>query len=353
MVAQQIGGGELSTPLEVVRRMLALQAQDFPGVKWSVGIRQTGATEVAVETACDAGEIVRSWPLRGTLHLVAGEDLGWLLALTAPRATASAAGRRASLGITEDDVEKAREIARSALSGRRVLTRDALLAIIDAAGVSTLGQRGYHLLWYLAQTGTLVLGATAGRKQTFALLDEWVSQPRPLGGDEALGELAVRYFGSHGPATAADLARWSGVTVGEVRRGIGICGATLTTLELDGVTYHLAPETLDGAAPTARVHLLPGFDEYLLGYGDRTAALAREHSEAIVPGGNGMFKPTIVVDGEVVGTWKRTLRAREIVIETAPFARLPSPVHEGLAKAVEAYGAFTGRPARLAKAVVS
>ena len=101
MVAQQIGGGELSRPLEVVRRMLALQAQDFPGVKWSVGIRQTGATEVAVETACDAGEIVRSWPLRGTLHLVAGEDLGWLLALTAPRATASAAGRRASLGIAE------------------------------------------------------------------------------------------------------------------------------------------------------------------------------------------------------------------------------------------------------------
>ena len=101
MVAQHIGGEELSRPLEVVRRMLALQAQDFPGVKWSVGIRQTGATEVAVETACDAGEIVRSWPLRGTLHLVAGEDLAWLLALTAPRATASAAGRRASLGIAE------------------------------------------------------------------------------------------------------------------------------------------------------------------------------------------------------------------------------------------------------------
>jgi hypothetical protein len=352
MVAQQIGGGELSRPLEVVRRMLALQAQDFPGVKWSVGIRQTGATEVAVETACDAGEIVRSWPLRGTLHLVAGEDLRWLLALTAPRATASAAGRRASLGITEDDVEKAREIARSALSGRRVLTRDALLATFDAAGVSTLGQRGYHLLWYLAQTGTLVLGATVGRKQTFALLDEWVPQPRRLDGDEALGELALRYFRSHGPATAADLARWSGVTVGEVRRGIGICGTKLTTLELDGVTYHLAPETLEVAPPTARVHLLPSFDEYLLGYGDRTAALAREHSEAIVPGGNGMFKPTIVVDGEVVGTWKRTLRSREIVIEAAPFARLPSTVREGLAKAVQAYGWFTGRPARLARAAV-
>jgi hypothetical protein len=353
MVAQQIGRGEASSPLEVVRRMLAMQAQDFPGVKWSVGIRGAGTTEAAVEAACDAGEIVRSWPLRGTLHLVAAEDLGWLLALTAPRATASAAGRRASLGISESDVKKAREIARSALSGRRVLTRDALLATFDAAGVSTLGQRGYHLLWYLAQTGTLVLGATAGRKQTFALLDEWILHPRQLDGDEALGELALRYFRSHGPATAADLARWSGLTVGDVRRGIGICGATLTTIGLDGVTYHLGPETLDGAPPTSRVHLLPGFDEYLLGYGDRTAALAPEHSDAIVPGGNGMFKPTIVVDGEVVGTWKRTLLAREIVIETAPFARFPSAIDEGLANAVKAYGAFTGHPARLAGAEVT
>ena len=355
IAAQHIGSGELSRPLDVVRRMLAMQAQDLPGVLWSVGLRQAGATEGMVHAAFDAGEIVRSWPLRGTLHLVAAEDLGWLLALTAPRATASAAGRRASLGITAADVEQAREIAQSAMVGRRVLTRDALLAAFDAAGVSTLGQRGYHLLWYLAQTGTLVLGATDGRKQTFALLDEWVPQPRRLDGDEALGELALRYFRSHGPATAADLARWSGLTVGDARRGIAICGPQLTTLELDGVTYQLAPETLAVAvdAPTARVHLLPGFDEYLLGYGDRTAALAREHSDAIVPGGNGMFKPTIVADGEVVGTWRSTLRAREIVIDAAPFARLPSTVHEGLAIAAQAYGAFIGRPARLAGAEVS
>jgi hypothetical protein len=328
--------------------MLALQAQDFPGAKWSVGLRQAGATEAAVEAACDAGEIVRSWPLRGTLHLVAGEDLGWLLALTAPRATASAAGRRASLGITEADVERAREAAQAALTGRRVLTREALLAAFDAAGVSTVGQRGYHLLWYLAQMGTLVLGAMNGRNQTFALLDEWVPRPRRLDGDEALGELALRYFHGHGPATVADLARWSGLTVGDARRGIAICGRRLTTLDLDGVTYVLAPETLARPAPSSRAHLLPGFDEYLLGYGDRSAALAPEHSDAIAPGGNGMFKPTIVVDGEVVGTWKRTARAREVVIDVAPFANVPDIARYDLQKAVQAYGAFVGRPARLA-----
>jgi hypothetical protein len=347
-VAQHLGRAELTSPTEVVRRLLALQGQDFPGAKWSIGLRQARATEAVVEAACDAGEIVRSWPLRGTLHLVAGEDLGWLLALTAPRAMRATAGRRASLGITEADVEKARETAQAALTGRRVLMRDALIAAFEAAGVSTVGQRGYHVLWYLAQTGTLVLGATNGRNQTFALLDEWVPQPRRLDGDEALAELALRYFHGHGPATAADLARWSGLTVGDVRRGIAICGRRLTTLDLDGVTYILAPDTLARPAPSSRVHLLPGFDEYLLGYGDRSAALAPEHSDAIAPGGNGMFKPTIVVDGEVVGTWKRTARAREIVIEVAPFAHVPDTVRDDLQKAVLAYGAFVGRPARLA-----
>ena len=349
LVAQHVGGRGLSTPVEVVRWMLALQAQDFPGVKWSIGLRKPGATEAAVEAACDAGEIVRSWPLRGTLHLVAAEDLGWLLALTAPRAMASAAGRRASLGITEQDVETARDAAASALTGRRTLTRDALLATFDGAGVSTRGQRGYHLLWYLAQTGTLVLGATDGRQQTFALLEDWVPRPRRLDREEALGELALRYFRSHGPAVAADLARWSGLTLGDARRGIAACGAALTTLEIDGVSYRLAPETVDLAPPAARVHLLPGFDEYLLGYADRTAALAPEHSQAIVPGGNGMFKPTIVVDGEVVGTWGRTIRARETIVEATPFAGLPRAVHAELAQAAETYGAFIGRPVRLAR----
>ncbi len=350
LAAQRLGANEASTAVEAVRWMLGLQAQDFPGVKWSVGLRQAGATEAAVEAACDAGEIVRSWPLRGTLHLVAADDLGWMLELTAPRALASAAARRAALGITYADVDRARAIAVDALTGRRTMTREALLATFDAGGVSTEGQRGYHLLWYLAQTGTLVLGASDGRGQTFALLEDWVSRPRRLDRDEALGELALRYYRSHGPATVGDLVRWSGLTVRDTRRGLAIAGSQLASLEIDGVTYHLAPETLEIAPPRARVHLLPGFDEYMLGYADRTAALAPEHADAIVPGGNGMFKPTIVADGRVVGTWRRTMSARGIVIEPIPFGRLSAGVLEGLGEAARSYGAFKGRPVRVATA---
>jgi hypothetical protein len=350
LAAQRIGAGEFATPAEAVRWMLAMQGQDYAGVRWSVGLRQVDATEARVAAALDDGEIVRSWPMRGTLHLVAAEDLGWMLRLTAPRMAVSAAHRRAQLGITEVEMERARVAAIEALTGRRVMTRDGLLATIGGAGISTDGQRGYHLLWNLAQTGTLVLGPTDGRQQTFALLDEWVQDPRRLERDEALGELALRYFRSHGPATDRDLARWSGLTLGDVRRGLEICGHRLTTLELGGSTYQLAPETLGlAAAPApARVHLLPGFDEYLLGYGDRTAALTLEHSEAIVPGGNGVFKPTIVVDGEVVGTWARRVKSGEIVIEPALFDRRSKLDLDGLEEATRAYGAFIGGPARIA-----
>ena len=227
------------------------------------------------------------------------------------------------------------------------LTREAILASIAAGGVRTEGQRGYHLLWYLAQSGTLVLGATQGGQQTFALLDEWVRAPRRLEHDEALGELAFRYFRSHGPATARDLSRWSGLTMADVQRGLAVSGDLLTELELDGVRYHLAPETLAHSPATARVHLLPGFDEYLLGYKDRSAALSAAHSARVVPGGNGVFKPTVVADGEVVGTWGRKVTAREVVIEPQLWGPMARPLREGLVEAADAFGAFLGRPARL------
>jgi len=325
-----------------------MQAQDWPGAKWSVGLRSPGSTETTVEAACDAGEIVRSWPMRGTLHLVPAEDLGWLLELGAPRAVRSAASRRAALGIAEADVKRARETAVASLTGGRRLSRGALAAAIAADGVSTAGQRGYHLLWYLSQTGTLVLGPTDGGQQSFVLLDEWVPAPRRLERDEALGEIAVRYFRSHGPATIGDLARWSGLTVADVRRGLSVAGDRLATVEIDGVAYHLAPETLATTTVGADVHLLPGFDEYLLGYRDRSAALAPEHADAIVPGANGMFRPTIVADGMVVGTWRRRVRARSVAIEPTTFTPLSSRHRDGLADAAQAYGAYLGRRATIA-----
>jgi hypothetical protein len=340
LAAQRLAGPRCATPVEAVRLLTAAQAQDYPGALMSVALRTTGGSRAAVEQALDAGEVLRSWPLRGTLHLVAAEDLHWLLDLLGPRALTGLAGRREALGLTEPEAERARELAVAALSGGRRLRREALLAVLTDGGVPTTGQRGYHLLWFLAQTGTLCLGPTDGGQQVFVLLDEWVRSPRRLDRDEALAELARRYFRGHGPATVHDLARWAGITVRDARVGLAAAEPDLTRVEVEGVVHHLAPETPDLlAACRDEAHglfLLPGFDEFVLGYGDRSAILDPEFAARIVPGGNGMFRPTVVHDGRIVGTWRASGKGPDRTVAAEPFSALPDDVAAAIPKAAAA-----------------
>ena len=325
---------------DTVRHMLAMQAQDFAGAKWSVGLRTPGSTDDAVEAALASGEIVRSWPMRGTLHFTAAEDLGWMLDLTAIRMVQSAAGRHRQLALSQRDFDHAKDLATENLSGGRVLSRSALLAVFDDAGLSTEGQRGAHLIGNLAQTGTIVFGPVDGKTQTFVLLDEWVREPRRLEGDAALGEFALRYFTGHGPATVRDFAWWSSLTLTQARVGLAVARRKLEELVVDDVPYYLAPDRQPAPSGLAT---LPGFDEYLLGYQDRSAPLHADHSELIVPGKNGLFLPTIVVDGEVVGTWKRVLTAKEASVQAQPFAPLGGAQRAAFAASSARYAAFVER----------
>ena len=207
LVAQRLAGPPLPDAAAAVRWLGAVQAQDYPGALTSVALRTAGGTRAAVEAALDSGAVVRSWPMRSTLHLVAAEDLGWFLEFCGSRTLPGAAKRRATVGLTEADCERAREVAVAALAGGGRLRRAELLRAFDEGGVPTTGQRGYHLLWYLAQTGTLCLGPTAEGEQLFVLSEEWIRQPRRLDREEAFAELALRFFRGHGPATVADLVR--------------------------------------------------------------------------------------------------------------------------------------------------
>jgi hypothetical protein len=335
LVAQRIAGPRLPDATAVVRRLTAVQAQDYPGALTSVALRVDGGTRAGVEAALDAGDVVRSWPMRGTLHLVAAEDLGWLLGLCGPRPLGGAAKRRERLEITEADTDRARDVAVEALTGGGRLSRAALLEVLDKGGVATTGQRGYHLLWYLAQTGTVVLGPTENGDQLFVLTDEWIAAPRRLDREEALAELALRFFRGHGPATVADLARWAGLGLTDVRRGLAAVRDRLAVLDVDGTEHLLdpaTPELLDTVRAEARgLFLLPGFDEFVLGYGDRSAVLDPAFAERIVPGGNGMFRSTVVSDGRIVGTWGRVGSGAKRRVVAEPFTAFDA----ALAAAIE------------------
>ncbi len=334
LVAQRAAGPALDSPAEAVAWLGAAQGQDLPGVLTSVALRTTGRSRSAVTAALDAGHVVRSWPMRGTLHLVPAVDLGWILGLTAPRVLAQTARRRAQLGLGEDAITTARDVALGALDGGRRLARAELLAAWERAGLAPAGGRGYHLLFHLALNGVVCFGPTRGAEQEIVLLQEWVPNQRRLERDEALGEWALRFFRSHGPATGKDFTRWTGLTAADVRTALAVARPSLESLVVDGVEHLLdpaTPEALDAHRAQARgVVLLPGFDEMILGYADRTATLSLEHEPRVVPGGNGVFAPTIVVDGRVVGTWRMVGRGAARRFEPALFAPLSSHVERAI-----------------------
>jgi hypothetical protein len=342
LVAQRVAGPRPKVPVEAVRRLGAVQGQDLPGALLSVALRTTEGTRADVEAALDSGEVVRSWPMRGTLHLVAAEDLPWLIGLLGPRALTGSPGRRAQLGITTESIEDARLIAVEALTGGRRLRRKELLGALAGGGVEITGQRGIHLLGYLTQTATLCLGPMADGEQCFVLMDEWIRAPRRLEPDEALAELAGRFFRSHGPATVKDLARWANLRITEARAGLAAVQHELARIEVDGVEHFLDPETPDLLAACREeargTFLLPGFDEFVLGYGDRTAVLDPAFSDRIVPGGNGMFRPTVVHDGRIVGTWQWTGRGAARTVTATPFTEFSREVADAVPRLAAGLG---------------
>lgn len=319
-----------------------MQGQDWLASLWALGLRVPGSTAADIAAAHERGEVVRSWPFRGTLHVVRPDDLAWLLELTGERGVRSAAGRHRQLELEERDFERATDIARERLGGTRA-TRADLLAAFRDGGIDTAGQRAAHLLAVLAQRGLVVV---TGR-DSWALLADVLHAPPAYDRSTALRELARRYVGSHGPATERDLAWWSSLPVTWIRDGLEAARDELATLELDGTTYWLRP----GLEPAAdAVRLLPPFDEFLLGYTDRSAQLAGRDLDLVVPGGNGVFLPILVVNGEVVGTWRRTTSARKVVVQALPFGRLGATAQRRFEREARRYADFLELPLELAKA---
>ncbi|MFW2512544.1 winged helix DNA-binding domain-containing protein [Demequina sp. SO4-13] len=333
------------TVREVVTWMGAMQAQDLASGLWSLGIRLPGRTEGDITAALERREALRTWPMRGTVHLVPSRDARWMLDLMSAKPLAGAAGRREQLGITEDTVQRANAALQGALRGGKRLTRAECLAAVADAGVETPGQVGYHLLWYASQVGLTCIAPHVGKEQTFALLDEWAPDQVSLGPEEALATIALRYFRGRGPATVKDFSRWTGLGMKDCRAGVAAAGPALREVETEWGPMVAAADSLDeGVPPSAGGHAVPpGFDEYMLGYGDRTAMLTAAQFEAVVPGRNGVFRATLVRDGRVVGTWKRSVKPQIVVVETVPFDAHGAHDRHSFEEAFARYGQFLGR----------
>lgn len=344
---QRITQAKFARPDQAAAWFGAMQAQATASAKWAVGLRCADANLAAIEQAIAEKRIVRTWLLRGTLHLAATDDVRWLLALLAPRIMAGSARRHQQLHLDASTLTRSFEILTRALQGGKQLTRAAIKEVLEEAGVSTAGQRTYHILAQAALTGLICFGPDQDKQDTFVLLDEWVPNGRPLDRHQALAELARRYFTSHGPATLPDFVWWSGLKTADARAGLEATKAWLQPEKVDGQTYWLPPNHTIPDDPTPTACLLPAFDEYYLGYQSRQVVLDPQYNPRAVSS-NGIFRPMIVMDSQIVGTWKQTSRKDSVIITPELFSTLTGREHQALQHAAEQYGAFLATPVMVA-----
>jgi predicted RNA binding protein YcfA (HicA-like mRNA interferase family) len=342
--AQRLIGPTYTSVVDTVQSMGALQAQDYGQAIWAIGARTSGATWADVERAISERQIVRTWPMRGTIHFVPARDAAWMTALCTPRSIAVAARRQAQLGLDDAILARCGEILHAQLSSAPPMPRADVLSLLEQRGIATGSQRGYHILLHHAQRGLLCLGPMAGKQPTFVLLDAWVTERAQRSRDSALTELARRYFTSRGPASVHDFANWTNLPVADARAGLESVASELISDQLAGVTLWSSPShrTIDDADVPA-LQLLPGFDEFLLGYKDRIALVTSANAERIAPGANGVIRPMLVERGEVTGTWRRKVRSRGIELSLEFFAPGKRRAKAVVERACERYAEFSGQ----------
>ena len=351
IIERRLRSHRLSAPAPTITaaaaHMLATQGQEFWGGRWALAARTKGDPSVRdVDAAFDSGEIVRSWTMRGTIHVIPARDLAWVLSVTAERQHRAAAGVHRAEAIDGDELAKAERLAVTALAGGNRLTRKELFAVLEEGGVSTARQRGYHLLVALSLRAVVCQGPVVpreggpSREQFIVRTDEWVTDAASPG--DPLPEFFARYIASHGPAGARDFAWWSGLPLGAARAAAEAASDRLTVVADDPeplyVTSGPAPRR-SSAAPT--VLALPPFEEYYLSYADRTVPCAPEFLAHVGPSMNGIVRPILVARGEVVGVWTHSVAVGRHADAPVPelFARSAATDAE-IGAALDRYRAF-------------
>jgi hypothetical protein len=339
---QQLSDSKFNSVNDIAYWMGAMQAQDFNMSKWAFGIRLNDPKISAVNNAIDSGEIIRSHLLRPTWHYVSAADIYWILELTAPRIKSTLKSRDKQLGLTEDVFRKSNSVILKSLRDNNHLTRHEIVSNLVTANIAVDDNRASHLLYRAETEGIICSGKLKDLKQTYTLLQEWVPHKKTLYRDEALKELALRYFTSHGPATLQDFNWWSGFTIKDSRLALESVKSDLCSDIIDNNTYWFACNTVSSEVNTGEVFLLPAFDEYIISYRDRTASLRLvNHKKAV--SNNGIFYPVIVRNGQVIGTWKHSLKKDLVNFETNIFENNGFEMDAKSLKAFDNFAAFLGK----------
>lgn len=331
---QQLSTKRFKKPEEIVKWFGAMQAQDYPGALWEIGLRLPNSTAFEIEKSIEKRKFIRTWPMRGTLHFVPAEDAKWMLNLMTPRIVKGFQSYYAKMGLTDKIFQKSKDIVEKALQGGQQMTRPELYKIL-AEGIRIKGMRGYFIVGYLAQKAFICFGPRKGKQQTFVLFDEWIKKSRKLEGNKALSEIAVRYFQSHGPATIHDFAWWSGLTMKEVKAAAEL--ANLESELLGGKSYYFVKHNAMKSLISA--HLLPMYDEFLIAYKDRSASIHQDHKKHFA-NKNGIYSPPVMINGQAAGFWNKHTVKKRTTVKTRLFRALSLKEKTALNRAIWGFERF-------------
>jgi hypothetical protein len=340
LAQQHIGIEKFSSAQTVVEHLGAMQAQDYAMAKWAVGIRMKNATEKIIDDAVDKGEILRTHVLRPTWHFVTPKDIRWMVELTGQRIMTSMNGRHKQLGLSDKLLLKATALIEKALSTGEHLTREELLSHLVRAKFQLNEYRSLHYLMWAELNCIICSGKRKGIKQAYALMDVRAPKAKSLPKEEALAKLALLYFKSHGPATVQDFTWWSGLTAGDAKHALEMVKKDFVSVKIGEQQFYLSPNA--SVAKKRSAYLLPAFDEFLISYRDRSASLNIEQTRKSITV-NGIFKPIIVLNGQVTGLWKRMVKKEKVMIETELFHKHSATDMKMIEKSAAGFGEFLGK----------
>lgn len=347
LAAQYLTASSAGTAADVVRTLGAVQAQDYAGAKWGLGMRVKGATDESIEAIIDRGEILRTHVLRPTWHFVLPEDIRWMQTLTSPRVRSSMTAYHRTLGLDEKTCRRSAEVIRRALEGNKALTRREIGDVLARARIKhNRLQPLAHLVMRAELDAVVCSGPRRGKESTYALVDERAPKVRERDRDESIRDLAIRYFSTRGPASAHDFAWWSGLSAADARRGTELLPKEFATGRFNDTTMWFLERALPRATPMA--HVLPNYDEYFIGLRDRSAigGRVRDVKFAATPD-NPFFAHLVFVNGDLVGGWKRIPSRNAITVKLTMVVKLTAAERKLVDKALTRFSVFTGQEVRV------
>lgn len=337
---QLLAGNNFTTPREIVSWMGAIQSQNYEMAKWGVGVRLPGSTNKIVEAAINRGEIIRTHILRPTWHFVDANDIHWMLKLTSPRIKQAFHGYARTLNYDIKEILQGCDRLSKILEKHGHLTRQEIGEHLIAEGFPINDPHKVTYIAALAELdGIICSGEVRGNKQTYALLHHRSDKSVQFSTEEALAELAKRYFNSHGPATLADYAWWSGLSMTEAKKGLEAVKHLFISEEINGNIYWMRSDLQSPPSEERSALLLPAFDEYVVSYKERAEIISEKYYRKVLTI-NGIFSPTIHLNGEIIGSWKRVKQKKTITAELSFFETAPKKVQPWFNQAIKGYEEF-------------